>query len=158
MQKIATATIILTISLFIFPVMARADEAENFIAGGIAFNQYSVPQISGALLYAQRIGEGLYSYSLVDVVSKTVRPFVATTSITTGLAQHVRSIGKIRVYISGTGGVAAGGENLGFSWSAGGAAVVPLGGGWKLLPGVRVIKSSITDFQGVYSLMIGWGK
>lgn len=137
-----------------------ADAFSDVVGGGASFNQYSEPQISGNLIYAHKVSEGLYSFNLVDLTSKTAEPFTVTTSITTGLAQYVRTIGRARVYVVGTFGVSAGGEDVGSAFSSGGAAVIPLGSkGWCLLPNVRVLKSSLTsEFQAVYGLSFGWGQ
>jgi hypothetical protein len=93
------------------------------------------------------------------VISKSVKPFTVTTSITTGVAQHIKTVGIARIFLLTTAGVAAGGDNVGYSWTAGGAVAIPIGKkGWAVVPMVRVIKSSLTDFQGIYGVNVGWGK
>ena len=132
---------------------------ENFVAAGMAWNQYANPQVSGTLLYAKKANDsGTYSFSMVDVISKSEGQFSTATSISTGFAQHVLDFGKVRVFAVTTVGVLAGGDNIGYSWTGGGCFTVGLGKGWSLMPSVRVLKSSLTDFQPVIGVAIGFGK
>lgn len=155
--------IVLTLSaicVLALPLMAQTPDLpqKEFVSIGASWNQYSAPQISGTLLYAHQISGGTYSFNLIDVISKSVKPFVVTTSISTGIAQCLRNIGPAKVFAVSTVGVAAGGENVGYSWTAGGCVVIPMKKGWSLMPHVRVIKSSLSDFQGIWGLSIGWGR
>jgi hypothetical protein len=142
---------------YVCPCLAQLPS--DYVAAGVAWNQYSAPQIAGTLLYAHQLQAGLFSFNLVDVTSKTVKPFTVQTAISTGLAQHVRDIGPGRLFVTTTAGLAAGGENVGWAWSAGGAVAIPINKhGWTLLGSARVLKASIGDFQAIYGLAIGWGK
>jgi len=144
------------LSMFLtLPLMAQV---EDLVGGGIAWNQYAAPQIGGNLFYAHRIGETTYNFNLVDVVSKTVKPFTVAVSITPGLAQQILNLNGKRIYILSTAGVAAGGQNLGFAWSAGGCAIIPIGRGWSIMPNVRALKSVLSDYQAIYGIAVGWGK
>lgn len=157
-MKRAVFVLALVCVVLCLPVLAQSPEVKDFVAVGASWNQYAQPPISGAALYAHQINGGTYSFSLVDIISKSVTPFTTTTSISTGVAQHVRDIGKAHVFVTTTVGVASGGENVGYAWTGGGAVVFPLGRGWALMPNVRVLKSSLTDLQLSYGLAVGFGK
>lgn len=141
------------------PVLAEDEFPDHFVAAGASWNQYASPQVAGNLLYAKRIAKGgTYSFTHVDIISKDSEQFVVAPIISTGLARHVYKFGNARIFATTTVGVAAGGENVGYSWTAGGAASISLGKGWQLLPTVRVLKTSLSDFQAIVGLMIGFGK
>ena len=154
--------LMLFVVLMVAPCMAQETNQgyENFAAMGASWNQYASPGIAGSLLYAKRLGDSddTYSFSYVDLISKSQEQFSAATSITTGVAKKLLKFGKARVYGTTGVGLLAGGENIGYSWTAGGALAIPLGKGFQVLPNVRVIKSSLTDFHAIYGLMLGFGK
>jgi len=152
--------ILLAVALLLIlncPIFA-ADEPETFGAMGMSWNQYAAPQISGNLLYAKRIDDGLYSFNFVDVISKSMQPFSTATSVTTGIGKRVGHLYGAPIYLTTGVGVLAGERNTGYSWQSGGTIALGLGKGWELLPNVRVIKSSLTDFQFIVGIMIGLGK
>jgi hypothetical protein len=143
------------------PVPARAQEPpiQNIVGGGVYFDQFSTPQIGGNLFYAQALSvtQGTYSFTLIDFTSKTVKPFTLMTTTSTGILQHMRDFGPVRIYGVGTIGVSAGGSNAGLAYTGGGVAVIPLGRNWFLLPNLRILKSAVSEFQGVYGLAVGFG-
>jgi hypothetical protein len=140
-------------------VNCSAQGPAQFVAAGANFNQYSAPQISGSLLYAHRVAGDTFSFSLVDITSKTVRPFTVQTAISTGVAQHLVDVGRGHVYAVTTVGLAAGAENVGGAWTGGGAVIVPLGArGWAVIFSARTLKTSLAGWQGMYGLGVGWGK
>jgi hypothetical protein len=140
------------------PAQVQFSLPTDIVAAGANYNQYAAPQISGLLVYAHQIAPGTYSFSAVDLTSKSVRPFILQTATTTGVARHVRDVGSARVFAIGTAGMAAGGENLGGAFSAGGAAVFPLRGGWCAMVTARILETSIAERQYAVGLAIGWGK
>jgi hypothetical protein len=149
---------------------AISEEREDVFGAGGSFNSSptAVPSFAGALMYAHRISAapGLYSFTLVDIFAmpnpapvEGGSTYIITTTPTTGLAQYTRSIGGVKIYALGTIGASAGGSQLGWAYSAGGAAYVGLGKGWCLIPNIRLLKSSLNgEFQGIFGLMLGWGK
>ncbi len=143
------------------PVAAQTyDPPKDTVAAGVTWNQYSAPQISGTLLYAHQLTDrGMYSFSYVDIFSKSDSEYLVTTALTTGVAQHLRAVGPAQIYIVTTIGIAAGGTNSGGAITAGGCAIIPIGNkGWRLVPSVRVIKATVSEFQAIYGIAIGWGK
>jgi hypothetical protein len=138
---------------------AFAQAPSQFVAAGVSWNQYAAPQISGSLLYAHRVAGNTFSFSLVDITSKSVRPFTVQTSISTGLGQHMLDVGRGQVYAVTTVGLAAGAENVGGAWTGGGAVVVPVGKrGLAVMFSARTLKTSLAGWQGMYTGWIGWGK
>jgi len=157
MRKILLAVFV--ILCFSLPMMAQDAGYENFAALGGSFNQYADPSIAGNLLYAQRLGadDSTYNFNFVDIVSKQEDTFKVATSVTFGLAQKMLTFGRAKVYVTTGVGFLAGDENLGYSWTGGGAVAIPLGKGFQFVPNVRFLKSSLTDFQPIFGLMLGWG-
>lgn len=144
---------------------ARAQELfKDLVAGGVAYNPQGAPQVTGTALYAKQISQGLYSFNLIDITpvyDSMARLGVKTLTMnaTSGLAQHLRDIGPARVYIVATAGLGSSSEATGFAYSAGGAAVIPIGArGWCLMPNLRVLKNTQTDFQAIYGVAVGWGR
>lgn len=154
--------------LLCFCVPVRAEEVKELVAAGGSYSQTAAPQFSGTLLYAHNISAGLYSFTVIDVFARPVTPdplitnspsYAITTSTTTGIAQFLRSVGPARVYVVATIGTAAGGTNVGWAYTTGGCAYIPIGKrGWSLVPSFRALKSSIGEMQGIYGLAIGWGR
>lgn len=156
--------ILALLSVFLaLPVFAQEPVVgpENFIGFGVSYNQYveKGQQISGNLLYARRAtADRLYSFTFVDVVSKESKEFSTATSITEGIGLRTASIGKVGIYATTGVGVMAGYKDVGYSWTGGMALGIPLGKGWAVMPNVRFLKSSLTDYQYIGGIMIGFGK
>jgi hypothetical protein len=158
-KVIKMPSMILFLPLFLLiPLVAKAAEPDNVFVAGVAWNQYAAPQISGNLTYAHRIGEGLYNFNLVDVTSRQTHPFSAAVSIAPGLAKKFMTINGIKIYELAAAGIMTGDNRIGFAWSTGGAAIIPLGKQIWLMPSVRVLKASMIDFQSIYGIAIGFGK
>lgn len=176
-MALAAILVLMVMAFATLPVFAQGStEVKDFVAAGVNWNQYAAPQVNGSLMYARNISGGTYSFTMMDIFSKTMQPFTVTTSITTGVGQHIKDIGIVRIYGLTTIGVAAGGAvsssdvpaaesskedkaTVGWAWTGGFALPIPIGKkGWCLMPTVRFIKSSFSDFQGIYGVSIGWGK
>jgi hypothetical protein len=160
-MKIRFLLIASAILLLLCPLLQAQDQGPaQYVAAGVALNQYAAPQISGTLLYAKQVtAVNTYSFTLVDVISKSLQPFEAATSISSGVAQQILKLEGIRIFATTTVGMIAGGEDIGWSWTGGGAAAIPLGkSGFSLLPSVRFLASGLTERQMIYGLAIGFGK
>lgn len=97
-----------------------------------------------------------YSFNLIDITSKTVKPFTVQTSITTRIAQRVRTIGRAQVYVSGTFGVSTVESNVGGVCTGGGCVVIPVGTKeFATVPNARVLKTRLSDFQAVVGVGLG---
>ncbi len=171
LRRVLTAILLVALALPLAMAQNSAEERQDVFGAGGSYNSSpaAIPSFAGAVMYAHRVSPGLYSFTLVDIFAQTalvkdatgaeVSKYQITTAPTTGLAQHLRDIGKVKVYVLGTIGAAAGGTQIGWAYSTGGAAYIGLGKGWCLIPNLRMMKSSLSgDYQGIYGIMIGWGK
>jgi hypothetical protein len=133
---------------------------EDFVAAGLAWNQYASPQINGWTTYARSIkaSAGLYSFTTYDITSVKANPFTIQTSARTGAALYLRSIGPIHIFGLGDVGMAASGQSIGSAFSGGGVVAVQLGKGWTVLGVARVLKTALSDQQTIYGLGVGWGR
>jgi hypothetical protein len=147
----------------------------NIVAAGPNYGQSASPQITGSVLYGKLLAGGTsptYSFTLIDLSpikvpaldskGKAITKFSFQTATTTGLAQYLRSIGPAKIYIVGTIGGAAGGNNAGLAWSSGGAVVFRIGKkGFLGMLNLRVLKTNTgpnaSDYQGIVGLMLGFG-
>lgn len=168
-RRVLTAILWLAIALpFAAAQQPALEERQDVFGAGGSYNSSpaAVPSFAGTIMYAHRVSQGLYSFTLVDVFAmpnpapvEGGSSYVITTTPTTGLAQYLREIGGVKTYAIGTVGASAGGSQLGWAYSAGGAAYIGLGKGWCLIPNLRLLKSSLNgEFQGIFGVMIGWGK
>jgi hypothetical protein len=142
-------------------------EKEDLFAAGGSFSQTGTPQFAADILYAHRVSAGLYSFTIVDIFAQSNAPdpavpnapkFTITTAPTTGVAQHVRDVGPVKLFVIATVGGAAGGTHVGWSYTTGGAAIIPVTKNFSAILNFRALKSSLGDVQGIYGVAIGWGK
>jgi len=136
---------------------------QNVYAGGISFNSSASPRIAGTGLYARLLsdGSGTYAFTVLDALPASVRPFTVTTNMSAGIAQKVFAIGKVPIFVPTAAGVSFTGQNTGWAWSTGGMASIRIKNNWRVLPNVRVLKSSVSGgagYQPVVGLLVGWGQ
>lgn len=151
----------LVLSSITLPIINAQEAPVQFFAAGLAYNGYATPNVAFTALYAKKlnIGENVYSFNYIDVLSKTDKFYTVTPSVTTGLAKEFFKIQNMPIYGSTGIGASAGGNDFGWAWTAGAASSIAIGKqGWHLLPNVRMVKSSLSDYQLIYGVMIGWGK
>jgi hypothetical protein len=156
--------IVITALLALLAVSAIAQNEpthNNFAAAGVSYNQGATPSIAGTGLYARRISEaGTYAFTAVDALPTTLRPVTVTTQFSTGIAQRIVTMGKVEVYIPTSAGISYSGTNTGWAWTTGAMAVIPVGAVWRILPNVRMVKSSISAGEGyqlIGGVLFGWG-
>lgn len=160
----STGMRILTLCLFVLAcaLLAPAQALPvDFVAAGVTYNQQNSPGVSGTGIYAHQLAAttGTYSFTAVDITSKTLKPFVTEVATTTGIAQRVYTFGSIPVFGVVSFGGAAAGSNAGLAYSAGGMFTVPLGKkGWTLAPGFRALKTALGEWQYLPTLSFGYGK
>ena len=133
---------------------------QNWAGAGAAYNSETRPAVAGWFSYAVLISQkgSLYSFTSHDVFLSSVKPYTVETSVRSGLATVVRSVGPIIVLGFGDAGFTAGGTSIGGAFSGGGIGVIRLGKtNWTLELAARVIKSSInpTGNQTVYEIGAG---
>lgn len=150
----------LALVLFAFAAACFAQSAlpQNWAGVGAGLNQASRPPVAGWFSYATLISQSgqLYSFSTHDVFLSQAKPYTVQTSVRTGLATVLRTIGPLVVLGLGDAGLAAGGTSVGGAFSGGGIGVLRLGKtSWTIAAGARVLKTSTGGSQTVYELGLG---
>lgn len=130
----------------------------DFVAAGASYNQGGSPAIAGTAAYGHLLSDGLYSFTAIDILPTSFKPFTTQTAITTGIGKRFFTVAGIPVYALATAGASTTGIATGWTWTTGGAAVINLGKGWVLIPNARPAKSSVGGWAYVYGILIGWGK
>lgn len=146
---------ILLLLLTAFSAFGQATNFTNFAAGGASFSPGATPAVAGTGLYARLFSStaDTYSYSVIDALPASVKPFTVTTQLATGVAQKITTIGTVGIYIPAAAGVAWNGQNTGWSWSSGALASIPVKK-YHLMPNVRMVKSSVNGNSG-YQVILG---
>jgi len=127
----------------------------NIYAAGVSYNPSATPVVAGTGLYARKVGDsGTYAFSAVDVLPTTVKPLVVTTQFSAGVAQRILTIGGVAIYVPTSAGISTNGTNTGWAWTAGAMGVVSVKDKWKIMPNVRVVKSSVSNGTG-YQVIVG---
>ena len=137
----------------------------NLYGAGVSYNQSGTPGIAGSALYAHLVndGSGTYAFSVIDLLPNNSKPFTVSTNIGAGIAQKVVTIANVPIFVPTAAGIGITGSNTGWSWSTGALAVIPVKNhpNWKIMPNVRVVKSSVsggTAYQPIVGMQFGWGK
>ena len=139
--------------------------AQNFAAAGISFAPGASPAIAGTALYSRLISatSRTYSFTLLDAVPTTTKPYSVSTQTATGIAQRLFTMPLFRkrvdIYATGAAGPSWAGSNTGWAWNAGGLASIPIGAN-RIMPNLRVNKSSVnnhSDYQLMGGVLYGWG-
>lgn len=145
-----------------FSVCLNAQGFKNLYAAGLSYNSGASPSIAGTGLYARSVDSvGTYAFTAVDVLPQSVRPFSVNSNFSAGLAQKLFSIGKYPVFVPTSAGVSFDGQNTGWAWTGGGLTSIPVKKNFRLLPGVRFVKSSVSNgsgYQLIGSVLFGWGQ
>jgi hypothetical protein len=159
-SKIGTGIAFAT-ALSCFAQTTPANIQNLYVAGG-SYNFNASPSIAGTALYAHlTTTTGTYAFTVVDAVPTTIKPFPVTSNIGAGLAQKMFTIHKISLYMPTAAGISWTGANVGWQWTGGGAATIPLKHSFYLVPTVRFLKSSVSGgsgYQPMFSLLFGFGK
>jgi hypothetical protein len=160
----ALLAVMLMFSLAAFAQAPAAPEASNVYAAGISLNANASPAVAGTGLYAHKLGNaGTYAFTVVDALPNTLKPFTVTTNFGGGIAQKVFSIGPVPIYIPSSAGVSYTGQNVGWAWSTGAMGSIKLKAksNWRILPNVRIVKSSVsngTGYQPIIGVLFGWAE
>ena len=152
---------IIALAIVLACAMRAQTAPSNIYAAGASWNQNASPQIAGSALYARAVSDSTYAFTVVDVLPTTMKPITVTTQFGAGVAQKVLTINSVRIYVPTSAGVSYNGQNTGWAWSTGGMAVATVSGNWRIMPNVRVVKSSVsngTGYQLIAGVMFGWGQ
>lgn len=151
--------------LLSIPAFAQNAVPAHLFGGGISYDTTSTPAFMGELFYASQITAGTYSYTSVDVLKVNFKPVGVQTQTETGIAQFVRSIGKVDMFVTAQAGAAATGSgSLGGSFSGGYLLATKIHGDWYALAFGKFIHSTVgaTPVNSGDTIMVGlnvaWGK
>lgn len=137
------------------------DPLQNIYAAGVSYSVNASPAIAGTALYAHLIADsGTYTFTAIDAVPNTIKPFTVTSNIGAGIAQKIATLGKVPIYVPTAVGVSWSGTNTGWQWNSGALAAVHIKGQYYLMPAVRFLKSSVsggTGYQPMFTVLFGWG-
>lgn len=137
---------------------------QSYATAGLFYNTYTTPHVTGFGAYAKKVADSTYSYTVIDVTSRSLKNFKPETSTTSGIAQHLTDFNGVGVFgivtagIATAGGVNNTGADVGFSGSGGFLLVKPLKNGWSVNVPVRVLASTLGPPQYVLGVGVGWGK
>ncbi len=151
-----------------FAIAASAQVAPNqpfpdqFVSAGISYDQASVPAVSGFVAYAKLADKahGAYSYTLIRETSIKLKPTATVeTQTETGACLYTTKFGAFDVFSCGTGGLATGGGNTGFSASGTLLITKALSKGWTIgVAGGPSYSGVAAKVSYPISLVFGWGK
>ncbi|MCU1338857.1 MAG: hypothetical protein JWO19_4438 [Bryobacterales bacterium] len=135
----------------------------NLYAAGVSFNSSASPRIAGTGLYARLIsdGTGTYAFTVVDALPASIKPFTVTTNFGVGVAQKMFTVGSIPIFVPTSAGISYNGSNTGWAWSTGALASIKLKNNWRVLPNVRIVKSSVSNgagYQPIVGVLFGWAE
>jgi hypothetical protein len=147
--------------LFILAAALCFGQTANVAAVGVSINPGGSPQIAGTGLWARLVsGEGTYAFTVVDALPATIKPFTVTTNVSAGIAQKILAIKGVDLLVPTAAGISWNGSNVGWSWNTGGMAAFNYRN-VRILPNVRVLKSSVAGAGAGYSpiagVLFGWG-
>jgi hypothetical protein len=145
------------------PVPATVPAYANYASGGISYNPGASPAIAGTVLYAKVLPgtSGTYSFSTIDALITSTRPFTVSTNVATGIAQKIFTIQGVGIFAATGAGISWTGRNTGWSYNGGFLTPIAINkNGLYVSPALRFIKSSVnqnSDYQVILSLMVGKG-
>jgi hypothetical protein len=129
-----------------------------FMAGP-SYNPSGSPQVAGTFMSAYAINTvGTYGFTIYDATPSGTDPFTVHTSVGIGMAQRVSSLGQVGLYMPTGAAVDYTGDNVGWAWTTGLGAAIPLTHHMLLMPTIRTQKSSVGNGQGIhliYGVMFG---
>lgn len=144
-------------------LMAQTSAPNDYVAAGVAFNQ-GTNQLSGFASYAVKVTGGTYSYTVLDFSNVHLKPTLNyQVAPSTGIAQYLKTIGKVDLFGLASAGAAvgtttAGPTVLGASFSGGVDGVIGIKNGWSVNIPVRVLHTSVGGTQYLIGVGLAWGK
>jgi hypothetical protein len=160
------SAILLVVGLLALPVHAQTvspvTPGPNFAAGGASYSVSASSPVAGTFLMARPMTDGTYAFAVYDVVPSSLNPIIVTNNIGLGVGQRVYTAGRVQFFVPTAAGISWTGDNVGWAWNTGGMASIDVKG-WKLMPDVRVFKSSVagtspsggTGYQLIPGFMVG---
>ena len=112
--------------------------------------------MAGTLSYSHlltaNIG-GTYGYTVADILPISLNPTVVATNVGVGIAQKALTIGSVNFYIPASVGPTITGSNIGWNWTWGGLADIPIKKAgvptaWGIEPNIRTLSATVNGVQG----------
>lgn len=163
-QSVKTVVTLVVALLLLLPCLAQAQSEPlpaNLYAAGVSYNVGGSPAVAGTGLYARLLSGGTYAFSVVDALPLSVKPFTVSTNFGFGVAQKVVTIANVPIFVPTSAGISYNGNNTGWAWSTGGLAAFKVKGNLRVLPNVRIVKSSVSNgagYQPIVGVLFGWGQ
>ena len=143
----------------------------NVYEFGLSYNNGASPSIAGTFGYSHLLTPtdgvcvpsaalcGTYGYTVMDILPLSFNPSVVATSIGVGVAQKVLTINGINFFIPASVGPTITGTNMGWAWTTGGLADVPIKKAgvpthWHLHPNIRLVNATVNGTSG-HQLVFG---
>ena len=135
---------------------------------GVSYNNGAKPSLAGTLTYSHLLLSSdtactnlvtlCYGYTVLDILPLSFNPSVVTTNIGVGVAQKALTIGKVNFFIPASVGPTITGTNVGWNWSGGGLADIPIekAGGpthWHVQPNIRFVNANVNGVTNGYQLI-----
>jgi hypothetical protein len=131
---------------------ATSISGASFYATGATLDTTSHPTVNGFFGWAKPLNQsGTFSLTSYRIYRTGTHPFKFTSSVEQGIAQHVKSWKRFDAYICASGGIAAGGDNVGYSATLCGIGTARLGKHIGLMARAAGEKSSLSDGRGTYT-------
>lgn len=149
------------IALALLALPLAAQQPANLYAAGVSYNASASPRVAGMALYARALNDsGTYAFTVFDALPSTQAPYTVTSQIGVGIAQRLFNIQGLPVYAPTAAGISWTGRNTGWAWTTGAMTSIALRNGWRIMPNVRVLKSSVADggYAPIVGVMVGWGQ
>jgi hypothetical protein len=163
MKKILLMLLLVAVVLLSLCAFGQDTLPTNIYAAGMSYNVGASPAIAGTGLYARLVsdGSGTYAFTVVDALPISVKPFTVSTNFGIGIAQKLFTISKVPVFVPTSAGISYNGVNTGWAWSTGALASIRVKGNWRVMPNVRIVKSSVSNGAGytpIVGVLFGWGQ
>jgi hypothetical protein len=143
------------VSLFLLLCGACTVHAQSFYGAGMSALPQSSPKPSGWAVLAKSLDSKAQVYSFTET-DYTYTPKEIQSSVRTGLATPLRTIGKVVIYGVGDAGVATTGSASGSAFAGGAVALIPLPkNSMMLVVGYRALKTALGDTQQLIEIGLG---
>jgi hypothetical protein len=130
----------------------------NWVGAGAAYAGGGQPPIAGWASYAVLVSgkAGLYSFSSYDLTVTKAKPYAVQTSVRTGMALVIRTIGPLTILGLGDAGMAQAPTSITGAFSGGGIGIYRIGKtAWTLEVAVRRLKTPINGTSNAYEVGTG---
>lgn len=132
-----------------------------FFGAAVSAQPQSSPKPQGSVFLAVSMSQKQRVYNYSQLIFSPAAGGKLQTSVLTGVAPYIRSIGICDLYGQGTGGVATSGGSASGAFAGGGLLSIPIGDkskGWRAIVSVQVLKTAAGGTEQLIGIGIGIGK